>query len=163
MQKKVMVLKSNKVYSFKNKKSQAAMEFLMTYGWAILIVLVAIAALYFLGVFSGKTPNTCTIEPPFNCIDSKSIGTSIVMQIGSLNSVKDVAATDITMTVNGVACTSITINPTPLRSGGKADVTCAHTLLVDEKFNGEIIITYANKVGLAGKTAKGTISGQVKA
>jgi len=27
------------------KKSQAAMEFLMTYGWAILVVLVAIGAL----------------------------------------------------------------------------------------------------------------------
>lgn len=34
----------------KNKKSQAAMEFLMTYGWAILVVLAAIAALAYFGV-----------------------------------------------------------------------------------------------------------------
>ena len=36
----------------KSKKSQATMEFLMTYGWAILIVLTAIAALVYFGVLS---------------------------------------------------------------------------------------------------------------
>jgi hypothetical protein len=35
-----------------NKKGQAAMEFLMTYGWAILVVLAAIAALAYFGVLS---------------------------------------------------------------------------------------------------------------
>ena len=34
------------------KKGQAAMEFLMTYGWAILVVLAAIAALAYFGVLS---------------------------------------------------------------------------------------------------------------
>jgi len=34
------------------KKSQAAMEFLMTYGWAILVVLVALGALAYLAVLS---------------------------------------------------------------------------------------------------------------
>jgi hypothetical protein len=31
------------------KKSQAAMEFLLTYGWAILVVIVVIAAIAWLG------------------------------------------------------------------------------------------------------------------
>jgi hypothetical protein len=35
-----------------NKKSQAAMEFLMTYGWALLVVLIAIAALAFFGMLN---------------------------------------------------------------------------------------------------------------
>jgi len=34
-------------------KAQSAMEYLMTYGWAILIVIVVVAALYSMGVFSG--------------------------------------------------------------------------------------------------------------
>ena len=39
----------------KNMKGQAAMEFLMTYGWAILVVLLAIGALAAFGVFDmGK-------------------------------------------------------------------------------------------------------------
>jgi len=33
-------------------KAQTAMEYLMTYGWAILIIIVVIAALYAMGVFT---------------------------------------------------------------------------------------------------------------
>ena len=36
-----------------NAKSQSAMEYLMTYGWAILIIAVVLAVLFQLGVFSG--------------------------------------------------------------------------------------------------------------
>ncbi len=36
-----------------HKKSQSAMEYLMTYGWAILIIAVVLGALFQLGVFSG--------------------------------------------------------------------------------------------------------------
>jgi hypothetical protein len=36
----------------KNKKSQAAMEFLMTYGWALLVVLIVIAALAYFGLLN---------------------------------------------------------------------------------------------------------------
>ena len=35
----------------KNSKGQSAMEYLMTYGWAILVVVAVVAALYGLGVF----------------------------------------------------------------------------------------------------------------
>jgi hypothetical protein len=45
----------------KNKKGQETMEFLMTYGWAILIVLIAIGALIYFGAFDklGEA-NVCT-------------------------------------------------------------------------------------------------------
>jgi len=39
----------------KSKKAQSAMEYLMTYGWAILIVIIVAAALYALGVFNPAT------------------------------------------------------------------------------------------------------------
>jgi len=148
-----------------NKKAQAAMEFLMTYGWAILIVIVAIAALFFLGVFSGSAPNTCQIEAPFNCLDSYSEDNNIYLQVGSLNSVKDVSSDGITLKLNGdatVCATTTTMDPDPLPSGGKTTITCVHNLDVDEKFNGEIIITYDSKQGLGGKTARGTFSGSIK-
>ena len=56
-----------------HKKGQAAMEFLMTYGWAILVVLVAIGALAYFGVLSpGKfLPESCVIAPGFSCEDFK--------------------------------------------------------------------------------------------
>jgi len=52
-----------------NKKSQSAMEYLMTYGWAILVVLIALGALFYLGVFTPAVPNTVNIPAPFSYID----------------------------------------------------------------------------------------------
>ena len=56
-----------------HRKGQAAMEFLMTYGWAILVVLVAIGALAYFGVLSPNRflPSSCTIGPGIGCDDFK--------------------------------------------------------------------------------------------
>ena len=61
----------NIMFIIKEKKAQAAMEFLMTYGWAILIILVILGVLFFLGVFSPKQSNTCQATPPIICNDVK--------------------------------------------------------------------------------------------
>jgi len=42
------------------RKGQTAMEYLMTYGWAILIIIVVVAALYSLGVFSVSPGVSCS-------------------------------------------------------------------------------------------------------
>ncbi len=39
----------------KKLKAQSAMEYLMTYGWAILIIAVVLGALFSLGVFNGAS------------------------------------------------------------------------------------------------------------
>ena len=53
------------------RKAQAAMEFLMTYGWALLAVLVVIGALAYLGILDVETilPERCTFPVPLNCQD----------------------------------------------------------------------------------------------
>ncbi len=51
----------------KSKKGQAAMEYLMTYGWAILIIVIVLAILmyYFTSI---KPPETCIFaQPGFRC------------------------------------------------------------------------------------------------
>ena len=52
-------------------KAQAAMEFLMTYGWAVLVILVAIAALVYFGVLSPDrfVPTKCFLPAGIACID----------------------------------------------------------------------------------------------
>jgi hypothetical protein len=48
------------------------MEYLATYGWAILIVAIVAAALFALGLFgqsSSSTPNTCNPAPLYSCTD----------------------------------------------------------------------------------------------
>ncbi len=50
-------------------KAQSAMEYLMTYGWAILIIAVVLGALFSLGVFSGGTllGTNCIPAPGYLC------------------------------------------------------------------------------------------------
>jgi hypothetical protein len=52
-----------------NKKAQAAMEFLMTYGWAILVVLVVIGSLAYFGVLSPTAllPEKCFMPIGLSC------------------------------------------------------------------------------------------------
>ncbi|MEM3781662.1 MAG: hypothetical protein QXT43_01715, partial [Candidatus Micrarchaeaceae archaeon] len=51
-------------------KAQSAMEYLMTYGWAILIIAVVLGALFELGVFNSNTfapkapPGACQVFRP---------------------------------------------------------------------------------------------------
>ena len=55
------------------KRGQAAMEFLMTYGWALLVVLIAIGALAFFGVLNPSKflPQQCILGPGLACEDFK--------------------------------------------------------------------------------------------
>ncbi len=53
------------------KKSQAAMEFMLTYGWAITVVVVAIASLAYFGVLDlgNFAPSMCTLPTGLSCLD----------------------------------------------------------------------------------------------
>jgi len=91
---------NNKI--LRGKKAQAAMEFLTTYGWAILILIIVIVALANLGVFrSPSTPNTCSVSAPFACsdiiIDNSSTTASTTVSVRS----------NITLKANNVASASI--------------------------------------------------------
>lgn len=54
-----------------NKKGQAALEFLTTYGWAFLVILVAIGGLSYFGVFDiGRIlPDGCKLDTNLECGD----------------------------------------------------------------------------------------------
>jgi hypothetical protein len=74
MKKKVKVVKKENendlLLDELNFKSQAAMEYLMTYGWAILIIALSLAVLYSLGILNPKNfvpktqPGACYVYRP---------------------------------------------------------------------------------------------------
>ena len=71
------------------RRGQAALEFMMTYGWAILVVLAAIGALSYFGILNPSkfTPDTCLASSGFACpgkplVNSSSITFSIVNGLG---------------------------------------------------------------------------------
>lgn len=73
------------------KRGQAAMEFLMTYGWAILVVLAAIGALAYFGVLSPDNflPEQCIVSPEFGntCLEAQAVATGQQVQLGLRNNV----------------------------------------------------------------------------
>ena len=71
------------------KKGQAAMEFLMTYGWAILVVIAAIAALAYFGVLSPQNlvPERTTFQAPMPNIDKALVEEDGSVEIAFRNNV----------------------------------------------------------------------------
>ncbi|MBI2144636.1 hypothetical protein HYU17_05855 [Candidatus Woesearchaeota archaeon] len=97
------------------RKGQAAMEFLMTYGWAILAVLVVIGALAYFGLLKPQQalPTKCQLPVGLFCADyalSKTAGQSqftITNGLGADLQIKDIRITSDTglfqCTANNVA------------------------------------------------------------
>ncbi|MAF36007.1 hypothetical protein CL622_02715 [archaeon] len=138
------------------KRGQVAMEFLMTYGWAIIIILLAIGALWLLGVFSPSVPTTCQIEAPFTCQDAVVSDNSVILRLGA-NQVQ--SATVNSVTVNGQACPILT--NTQLTSNQITTVRCSGlTFEEDEKITVEIDSSYSKTGGGLTHNIEGTVSGQ---
>ncbi|MFA6073789.1 MAG: hypothetical protein WC758_06750 [Candidatus Woesearchaeota archaeon] len=55
------------------KKGQAALEFLTTYGWAFMVILVMIGALAYFGVLNPQNmvPDSCSITAGLTCVDAQ--------------------------------------------------------------------------------------------
>lgn len=68
-----------------SRKAQSAMEFLFNYGWAILVLAAAIAALSYFGVFnpSGSSIDTCITGPGFSCTSYKATTTDFTLTLRS--------------------------------------------------------------------------------
>jgi hypothetical protein len=82
--------------SFKDAKAQSAMEYLMTYGWAILIIAVVLGALFQLGVFNKNSyaPIGCIPQSGFLCSNpvlstsgvlTVTVGQAIAQQLSNVN------------------------------------------------------------------------------
>mgnify|MGYP001603471124 CR=1 FL=1 len=120
-----------------NSKSQAALEFLMTYGWAILVVLVAIGALAYFGVLSPDKflPAKCTLQAGIACLDHKATANQLVLRV------QNSLGYDITVdAVKATGCTALGSQGS-LANGGAAQWTlvCVNG---GSKYNGQANITY---------------------
>ncbi|MDI6825574.1 MAG: hypothetical protein QMD36_00015 [Candidatus Aenigmarchaeota archaeon] len=99
-------------------KGQTAMEYLMTYGWAILIIIVVVAALYAMGIFSIKGGVACSpCFSYFAFVDYSKTTSGTCATPGCLyirNGPKTINA--ITATDNGIGV-AITCAATPCSAG----------------------------------------------
>lgn len=148
------------------KKAQSAMEYLMTYGWAILIVIIVAAALYALGIFNpatytGRIPTGFTTLGAPDDWDVDSSGNVRILLNNRLSSQIEVytitvSTTGATDTWNTSGCsgagTYMTIAP-----GGNVDpaTACTNATLDEPYTNGEYL-------GLGTQTAGTTYSVDVE-
>lgn len=144
----------------RQKKGQGAMEYLMTYGWALLVIVVVGAALFALGVLNPTTytQTRCQGFQFFQYQDQLASATADTLSLSLVNGPKD--ATITAMTWGGAAVTnrvgdSATAGDT-FTVSGDVTLTAAPT---DPYTNVVVIITYSVVGGIQGKVDRGTCSG----
>ncbi|NQU98897.1 hypothetical protein HQ533_05515 [Candidatus Woesearchaeota archaeon] len=92
-----------------HKKGQAALEFLTTYGWAFLVILVMIGALAYFGVLNPSrfVPDTCTFSGTFMCEDAVAAAGSVTVKLR--NNVEAITLTEIRL-IDTDSATTYTID-----------------------------------------------------
>ncbi len=152
------------------RRSQAAMEFLMTYGWAILVVLIAVGALAYFGVLSPDVllSERCVITPGSGlfCDD-------YAAYTGSHNkfklTLKNVHNRDISVTAFEVNYGTVNVTnycnrwgglpPLVIASGGTSDIyadPCLNMNLGD-KVKANFMLTY----GFVGSSLNKSVGGEL--
>lgn len=130
------------------KRSQAALEFLMTYGWAILVFLVAIGALAYFGVLSPDNflPHRCTLPAGIACIDFEATN-FLGPGFGEVYvTIKNGLGYDIsTVNIYASGCAGTTTTQL-LKNGATITLTASECsgLNAGKRYSGDINITYTN-------------------
>lgn len=133
--------------TLKGIRGQSAMEYLMTYGWAILIIAIVMAAFFMMGLFKSPVGTTCRSPSGFICkspiYNSGTGAYSVIIGQGSGSSW---TTTTFTMDGTGIA-TALTANTNtgnvlniPLASGQL--VTINFTIPTTDSSPGNIYAHY---------------------
>ncbi|MBW6452081.1 MAG: hypothetical protein K0B02_05130 [DPANN group archaeon] len=86
------------------KKAQSATEYLMTYGWALLAIVVVAGVLFQMGLFGGSCTDTTNFKSPNMLVEGFAVDTDGEVMIKITNAMGN----DITLTQIGSATTNIT-------------------------------------------------------
>jgi len=147
------------------------MEYLMTYGWAILIVIIVAAVLFSLGVFNPQTfqQNVATGFSGFNVpaggFDAD--GTTGDLQIRLTNGVGAevtlLTTSSATVGSTTVTGTSVTFSSATVAPGETVTATFAFgttpPFTTGNGYNADIVIAYDVTGGLSGLASSGRVSG----
>jgi len=151
------------------RKGQAAVEFLMTYGWAILAAVIAIGVLAYFGVFSpGKyVTDSAIVTAPFYVNAQNINATNINMELRN-NGGEDLNVTSITVTGttpsadctcasgSGSGCPSV-VTPSNVTTFKMACGSFGSS----STYKGDITINYRKAGSAIDLTSTGTIAGKI--
>ena len=126
------------MHSISPQKAQSAMEYLMTYGWAILLIAIVLAALFSLGVFSSSSliGTTCIADSGFLCSSPVIQGTTFIATIGQSTGVQ---------LNNAIVCFVPTSVPNPSSCSGYSSADVG-TLSTGQTSTVSLLITSSSSV-----------------
>ncbi|MBS1266704.1 MAG: hypothetical protein MAG795_00673 [Candidatus Woesearchaeota archaeon] len=127
-----------------SKRAQAAMEFLMTYGWAIMVVLIVIGALAYFGVLNPQRllPPKCTFPTGISCNDHLVVSGGLI----KLNLINGLGEAIYVMNVSAIPMTGNPINDNCstdytgpgdvlyMRNGDELDIVLDQTCIISSTF-----------------------------
>lgn len=146
-------------------RGQAALEFLMTYGWAILVVLAAIGALAYFGVLKPDAflPEKCTMAPGLDCRDFLIKSTTARLDFRNALG-KDIQITALAV---GPSCNQTLSTPVDIENGDLGSVIvgtstpCANGN-PNAKFKEGIVVTYTDIETNISKIMTGSIIAKIQ-
>ncbi|MCK5612405.1 hypothetical protein KAR91_61605 [Candidatus Pacearchaeota archaeon] len=144
----------------RQKKGQAAMEFLMTYGWAILAAVIVVGVLwYMIGNPANLAGNQFSIGAPL-VQKGVNINTTVVnfnILNGGAESIT-VSAIDFSST----DCTSQAGLSTLVAVGDEQDFSVVCALTSGDRLNTDVTLRYTQGSSTFEQQAVGTISGRIQ-
>ena len=162
-----------KMFSLKSKRSQSALEYMMTYGWAILIIVIVAVILYSMGIFNPSSSITFTSSgfSPFTVSSSlcNNLGYKIAVLAGPIPdnanflTIIKVYLTSATGANSTTASYTLT-NPVTLKSGQSATIlipnVACNAANVHYSISANIQYSYtASTLGLQTVNTTGTVAG----
>ena len=144
---------------FTQRKSQAAMEFLMTYGWAILVVLAAIAALAYFGVLSPEKflPEKCILAPGLACVSHKVEPTQTVLILSN-----GLGRTIVVDSLQVGGCTGTFTDEMMSGNDTQFTITGCSNGQSKDAFKGDVTLKYTEKQTGLTKTVYGNIATKIE-
>ena len=148
------------------KRGQAAMEFMMTYGWAVMALVISIAALAYFGVFTNFSPtgkSICALSPGFLCKEFVVGPGGVMMTIqNSLGVNINTVTVNITNSPQGPCNESMP--PKNLQDGASDNfyVPCLKIGSIGQQFKGDIVIKYKKDNAVLNSVANGMMSAKVQ-
>jgi len=145
------------------RKGQAAMEFLMTYGWAILAAIIVIGILGYYYFSRGVlTPSAAIVNAPFylNAWNAKQTGSVLTLELKN-NGGETYTIDSVTVSTCGTTPTA----PGDITAGGNkiVSLTCSPALTAGSTFKGDITIVYFKSGSTLELTSTGSITEKVVA
>ena len=146
-----------------NKKSQAALEFITTYGWSILVVLIAVSGLSYFGILNTDLflPSTCSLtQTGIICTDFAVEDQRVVLVLqNSLG--KTITINQVTVANGRIECTNN--NSVNLNNNARiSEIIFCDIGTANKRFIGVINITYITEERILHKISgylRATVSG----